>query len=133
MKSKIDDFLALDRSLKNSIDNQFLAEIAIGLWRLKNSILKDIPDTVEIKDKRTWKHLERLFDCLRSRDITIQDKTGEPYDPGMSLRVVSAEPRPDLSRELIIETITPTVFYRDDIIHAGEVIVGKPIKADTNN
>jgi hypothetical protein len=126
LKIKLDDLSALDASSKTCIDTDFLAEIAIGLWRLKRSLLLEIPTAIDIKTKRAWKHLERLFAHLESREITIQDKTGEPYDAGMSLRVVSAEQRTDLSRELIVETITPTVFCRENIIHAGEVIVGKP-------
>jgi hypothetical protein len=127
MKLKIDDLLSLDTGSKAGIDMDFLAEIAIGLWRLKRSLLLEIPGVADIKTKRSWKYLERLFSHLELREITIQDKTGEPYDPGMSLRVVSAEQRPDLNRELIVETITPTVFCRKNIIHAGEVIVGKPV------
>jgi uncharacterized protein YqfB (UPF0267 family) len=109
-----------------NIDSTFAAEIAIELWRLKQTLVHELPNSVDPQPMKTWKIMERLFSRLNAKDITIQDKTGEPYDPGMALRVVSAEPRAELLCPLIVETITPTVFHRGNIIHIGEVIVGKP-------
>ena len=126
LKIKSNKLFVMNTGSKAGINTDFLAEIAIGIWRLKRSLLREDLGSQDITTKRSWKFLERLLALLESRGIRIQDKTGEPYDVGMALRVVTAEERADLSRELIIETITPTVFCRENIIHAGEVIVGKP-------
>jgi uncharacterized protein YqfB (UPF0267 family) len=122
---------ALGGKSKNGVDQAFLKDIAIGLWRLKRAIETEYPNRAGLPATRTWKNLERQYAMLRAKGITIQDKTGEAYDPGMMLRVVSAEPRADLKREFIIETVTPTVLYQGNILHAGEVIIGKPACSGT--
>jgi hypothetical protein len=115
-----------DAGKKNGVDKALLAEIAIGLWRMKNSLLSESPASADVKTTRTWKHLQRLLARLERVDIRIQDKKGQPYDAGMALRIVSVEKRSDLHSQMIIETITPTVFHGDSILHAGEVVIGKP-------
>lgn len=111
---------------KNDIDTALLAEIAIGLWRLKNALISESSNSVALDTSRSWKHLQRLIDRLERAGIRIQDKNGEPYDAGMALRVVYVENRPDLKTPMIVETITPSVFHGDTILHAGEVIIGIP-------
>jgi len=125
----------LRNKIPTAIDLDCLAEIAIGLWRVQRSLKREFNDAGDLETKRTWKHLQRLLSVLNNKGIAIQDKTGELYDAGMSLRVVSAEEREDLERELIIETVTPTVFLGKNIIRAGEVVIGKPAsqKAPTPN
>lgn len=111
---------------KNSVDKSTLAVIAIGLWRMRNSLITESPCLVDLYATRTWKHLQRLLANLESVGIRIQDRNGEPYDAGMALRVVSVEKRADLKTEMIIETVTPTVFHGNTILHAAEVVIGKP-------
>jgi hypothetical protein len=115
------------KSVSTGIDLDFLAEIAISLWRVERALKKEFNEMGDLETKRTWKHLQRLLSTLNNQGLVIQDKTGEIYDEGMSLRVVSAEEREDLERKLIIETVTPTVFLRKNIIRAGEVVIGKPV------
>ena len=110
----------------NLVDTNLIANIAIGIWRIKNSLILEKLCSSELEETRTWKNLQRLINRLENAGIKIQDKNGEPYDAGMALRVVSVERRDDLKSAMIIEMITPTVFHHDTILHAGEVVIGKP-------
>jgi hypothetical protein len=115
-----------DAAKNNAIDKTLLAEIAIGLWRMRNSLVLETLSSSDVQATRTWKHLQRLLTRMERAGVRIQDKKGEPYDAGMALRVVSVEKRADLKSQMIIETLTPTVFHGDTLLHAGEVVIGKP-------
>lgn len=116
-----------------AVDAGFAGELAIGLWRLRRALAGDFATCTQLTETRTFKQLERLFTQLEGRGIVIQDRTGRSYDPGMHLRVVSAEPRADLQRPVILETISPTVLHRGAILHAGEVIIGTPAAKENEN
>jgi hypothetical protein len=112
-------------------DLRFLADISTGLWRLKQKMVK--PGTNEPLDdmKRPFRHLESVWDALTQAGITIQDHTGNPFDPGMSLKVIAYQPKPGLQREQVLETIKPTIYFKNKQIQMGEVIVGRPEKNET--
>ena len=121
-------FEKLTVSNSSVLSDDFIEELAISLWRMEKSLLAESGSNDLIEDSRTWKTLQRLLIRLQDKGLLISDHTGQIYDEGMALRVISSEERPDLNRNLIVETITPSVFLRGNLIHAGEVIVGKPIK-----
>lgn len=127
-KSTMIDATGLDVSAPK-IDKQFLmslAQIATNAWRAKSRMVD--PDTGEPKEemKRVFRHIEAIFEALKQIDMDIVDPTGQTYDSGMALKVVSFERTPGLSREEITETIKPTVKWRGGLIQMAEVIVGTP-------
>jgi hypothetical protein len=120
------DFLELAKDKSRILNDDFLGEVAISVWRLEKTLESGSDFESRPELVRSLKILQRLSARLQEKGVRISEQTGQPYDEGMALRVISSEKRSDLSRNLIVETITPSVFLRENLIHAGEVIVGLP-------
>src|SRR5262245_17764261 len=103
---------------------RLLADLATGVWRLRQRLPSpdDAPDAV----RRAARDVEALWRRLQEGGVQVIDHTGEPYDATKSLRVIAFEPAPQLAREQILETVKPTVYYNQDWIQTGEVVVGMP-------
>jgi hypothetical protein len=108
---------------------RILADVGTGLWRLKQRMLK--PGTTRPLDEmnRAYRHLESTWDVLVSAGVEVIDHTNTPFEIGMQVKVLAFEPRPGISRERIVETIKPSVYYRNELIQLGEVLVATPEKA----
>jgi hypothetical protein len=78
--------------------------------------------------RRAYRHLESTWDALAQAGVQIRDHTGEPVPEGgiYALKTIAFQPTPGLSRETAIETIKPTIYYKDQMIQMGEVIIGTP-------
>jgi len=107
---------------------RFIADIGTGIWRLKQKMVKPGTNQPIEEMQRPFRHLESVWDALTQEGAEIIDHTDKPFDPGMSLKVVSYQPTPGLGRERVIETIKPTIYFRGKPIQMGEVIVGRPEK-----
>jgi hypothetical protein len=105
-----------------NINENLLADLATGLWRLRRRFL-------DSADGRPLRDVDALLDRLREEGLEIQDHDGQVYDATQSLRVAAFQPMPDLKREVILETLKPTVYLRGERIQTGEVIVGVPALA----
>ncbi|MHB2149966.1 hypothetical protein ACX8XP_12980 [Calditrichota bacterium LG25] len=106
--------------------NQFLADLATGLWRLKQKMIKSGTNQPLESMNRAYRHLESIWDTVVQVGVDIKDHTGDLFDSGMSIKVLAFQPTEGLSREKIIETIKPSVYLKNKRIQMGEVIVGTP-------
>lgn len=111
----------------------FLADISTGLWRLRQKMVQPGADRSLEEMRRAFRDFESVWDTLTQAGIKIQDHTGTAYDPGMLLRVIAFQPTTGLSGEKVIETIKPTVYYKDNSIQIGQVIVGIPKTPDVED
>jgi hypothetical protein len=109
--------------------SSLLADLATGLWRLRRRFLD--PATAEPMDemRRAHRDVEALWQRLMEETIEIQDHTGHPYDPSLSLRVAAFQPTAGLEKDCVLETLKPTVYHHQQRIQVGEVIVGIPERA----
>ena len=105
-------------------------DVGTLVWRIQQrlSAAGKLPKELH----RVSRDLESTWDALTQRGIEIKDHTGKDYDAGMALRVITSQPVADLTRKQIIETLKPTIYYRDKIIQMGEVIVGIPEETETS-
>lgn len=104
-----------------------LANLATSLWRARKRILGDKGD-VPTDLKKILRPIDSAVDSLEKLGIRFVDHSGELYDPGMALKVISCQPRANISRPTIAETLKPSVFHLDKLIQQGDVIVNEPIK-----
>jgi hypothetical protein len=104
-----------------------LADIGTGLWRLKQKMLKPGGDQPLDEMRRPYRHVESVWDALIQGGVEIKDHTDTLFDDGMAVKVVSFQPMPGLGRDIIIETIKPTIYFKEKHIQMGEVIVGRPL------
>jgi len=110
------------------IHGRTLADLGTGLWRLRQRMVEPGTDRPLEGMQRAFRHLESAWDALTQAGVKIRDHTGEPVpDVGMyGLKVVAFQPTPGIGRRKVIETIRPTISYRDQVVQVGEVIVGTP-------
>ncbi len=109
---------------------RFLAEVGTGLWRLRQKMLQPGTDRPLEEMRRAYRHLESVWDVVAEAGIEIQDHTDSPFDAGMSLKVIAYQPTSGIERERVIETIKPTIYFKNRPIQMGEVIVGTPEKEE---
>jgi hypothetical protein len=107
---------------------RFINDLATGLWRLRRRIFDEETGEPRSEMKMLYRHFETTWDVLTNAGVEIQDHTGDAYDSGLSLKVLTFQPMPDLHREVVIETIKPSVYLNDQHIQTGEVIVGVPTR-----
>lgn len=118
----------IDEQQSNNVlekDYKKIAEVCTNLWRLRKGI--DANDGGNAASmRRMERYLDSVWQNLMELGYVIVDHTGEPYREGMVLSVLTYEPTPGITTEKVIETIKPSIFYRDLQIQIGEVIVGVP-------
>ena len=92
---------------------RFAIEMGTNFWRLQRRLIAQSEVLPEMK--RMARDLESMGDALQ--------QAGEYYDGHMALRVIAFQPTAGITREIITETIKPTIYRNDTIVQIGEVIV----------
>jgi len=69
-----------------------------------------------------------ILDTLEGLGLTLRDRESEAYDYGLPEKVVAAERSAQVSREVVLETIRPTLFFRNQLLKAGEIIIALPLE-----
>jgi hypothetical protein len=102
-----------------------MADIATSVWKAKGRMLDDAGEVREDM-KRVYRHIESALDTLSAIGVELKDHTGSAFDYGLPLKVVTTQDTPGITRETVLETLRPTVFWQKQIIQMGEVVVGTP-------
>jgi len=105
------------------INKTFLAEVSVGAWRLKKKMTDSKTGEPLDEMSRAYRHLESVFITLNNEGIEIQDHDGQPFDAGLSLKVLTYQPVPNIDKEFVYDTIKPSVYLKGERILMGEVIV----------
>ena len=105
---------------------EMLAEVATGLWRLRQRMVEPDSGRPLEEMRRAFRHLESVWDALAAAGVEIQDHTGTPFHTGLALDVLAFQPTAGVERERVIETIKPSVYFKGRAIQMGQVIVGTP-------
>jgi hypothetical protein len=104
-----------------------LAIIATNTWRAERRILN--PETREPKEGMQLIHrdINAIREVLEKQlGLEIKDPIGQTYDSGSALNVVASEPMAGINKDIIKETIKPTILWNGQFLQIGEVIVGTP-------
>ncbi len=110
-------------SVDQVINKDFLAEISVGAWRLKKKMIDTKTGEPLNEMSRAYRHLESVFITLKNEGIEIQDHDGQSFDAGLSLKVLTYQPLPNIEKEYVYDTIKPSVYLNGERILMGEVIV----------
>jgi hypothetical protein len=104
----------------------FFADMGTALWRLRQKMVQPGTDQPLEEMRRAYRHFEAAWDLLGQTGVAIQDHTDQLFDSGMDLNVLTFQPMPNLKCEIVVETMRPTIYYKERVIQRGEVIVGTP-------
>jgi hypothetical protein len=114
--------------VQQQVDGLTLAfcEIAIHAWRANRRMRDRHSGEVKEEHKATFRSVEGIMKTLESVGFTLRDREGEAYDFGLPEKVIASEKRPGIIREVVAETIRPSVFFNDHLIRPGEIIIAGP-------
>jgi len=107
-----------------------LAVVVTNAWKARAKMMDG--DTGEPREemRRVYRHIESIFDAFHQMGLQVKDHTGEQFDYGLPLTVITTQPTPGLARERVIETIKPTIYWKETIIQTGEVVIATPISSE---
>lgn len=105
---------------------------ALGIWRALRKLDQGAGplSAVELRQVRRQVHASRQ--ALADDGLEIQEHDGAPFDSGLSLEVLVFEEQPGLTREVVLETVRPSIYFRGERIQMGQVIVGRPAPEDAS-
>jgi hypothetical protein len=108
--------------LELSISLKAACELSVECWRLRR--LSEL--TKDANTLGALRHAVRhMTEMLEKLDIQVVDLTGRAYDAGMVQEVI--EMRQDVemadSRAMVEETVAPTITWRGQVVHRGQIIV----------
>lgn len=101
--------------------------VGTAIWKLEGRMLD--AETGETKEeyRRVWRHVEAIKDALAGAGVDVVDWTGKRYDEGLPLKVVAEEERAGTTEAEIVETLLPTIRFRNTVqLQQGEVVVSRP-------
>ena len=103
------------------------------LWRLE-TVVND-PENGEMKTELSSQEMRKIANALEAikqsigeLGIRIKDRCNEDFHPGLPDQVVTEEPREGISKERIIRTIRPTIFWNQTMVQRGEIDIAVPTK-----
>ncbi len=101
--------------------------LATQVWRAFGKTID--PATGQPRDemKRVHRHIAGALDVLKQMGLTINDWVNQPYDAGLPVKVLAFQPAPGVVRDTILETVRPTVMWKNRLVQLGEVVVGTPV------
>lgn len=102
-----------------------LADIATNVWKAKAKMLDSSGETRE-EMKRVYRHVEGVLESFKEIGLEVKDHTGDAFDYGLPLNVVTTQPTQGITKESVIETIKPTVYWQKQILQRGEVVIATP-------
>lgn len=100
-----------------------ISSLAIELWRLE----KRIDKAKSSIDSSITDQIQRIKDIFRKQEIEICEHTGADYNDGMSIKALHFEEVDNVpvGKMKVIETVKPSIYFKEKIISHGEVLVGK--------
>jgi|GEM_PF-6982944 len=108
-------------------------DLANAAWALQRKSSDPITNERKEEFRPIARHIDQLSECLEEFGVKIQNHTHDPFDSGQSLEVIAFQPTAGISRDVVIETIRPTVYLKGIRIQMGQVIVATPEQVQEAN
>ncbi len=104
-------------------------EIAIHAWRMQRRMTDRVSKEVRDEHKAMHRSVAGILETLTGMGFSLRDREGEFYDYGLPEKVVAAEKRAGISREMVAETIRPSILFGDQLVKPGEIVIAVPEEA----
>jgi len=108
-----------------------LVAIANSYFRSRKKMLDPTTGEPHEAMSRVYKDVERIGRHLEEMGFKIQNHTGDAYDDGQPMKVITSNPRPEATRKYVLETLLPTIYWNDKIIQHGEIEIAVPTASTT--
>jgi hypothetical protein len=109
-----------------------IAGLATQVWRARNRVIDPATGEPREEMRRVHRHVEGAYEVFAQMGVVIKDWLNQPYDAGLPVKVLTFQPEPELQRDTVLETVRPTVIWKDQLLQLGEVIVGIPKSLEEN-
>lgn len=106
-------------------DERALATAATSLWRAQRKLAQPA-QAGAAEARQAGRYLSRCGDALGDVGLVVRGHDGEAFHPGRSLEVLGYRNDPSSEGETVLETVRPSVYFNDQRIQMGQVIVGSP-------
>src|SRR5260370_33600158 len=103
-----------------------MTNVATNIWKARVKMLVAASGEVREEMKRVYRHVEAALEGMLEMGLEVKDHTGDAFDYGLPLKVITAQPTPGITRESVIETIKPTIYWQQRLIQIGEVVIATP-------
>jgi hypothetical protein len=100
-----------------------LAEMATDVWRIEKRLENIKPHISESQVKSFENSIIRLKRVLSKSDIEILDYSGQKYNQGLNVDILTVEKDPSVFTPYIREMVEPAILCRGTIIKRGKIIV----------
>lgn len=107
-----------------------LVDVANNAWKARGRLVGSGQGEQPPEFRRLERNIDAIIDSLATIEIVAQDHTGERFDFGLPIRVVASQPQPGIDRDVVTETIKPTVTFRGKILQRGEVVIATPVSEE---
>jgi hypothetical protein len=113
------------------LDITSMIDLAIEIWRLQER-LKKMSLSLGKDDAASVFAGEKIRDIFSQIGIEIRDFTGQPYNEGMSLDVLTSDypVGENPPHRIVQETISPAVYFDGKLVKMSQVIIGKGADPD---
>lgn len=108
-----------------------ILDLAIEVWRLQERV-KKLSAAMGKEDAASVFAAEKIRDIFSQVGMEIRDLTGQPYNEGMSLDVLTRDypVGENPQHKIIQETITPAIYLDGKLEKISQVIIGKAVDPD---
>jgi hypothetical protein len=103
-----------------------LADVATHAWKAQVRLQLWPADEPSAERRRLQRNIDAIVLSLREFGVHIKDHTGESYDYGQAIKVIAAQPQAGIEREVVTETIRPSVLWGEHLLQRGEVVIATP-------
>jgi len=100
-----------------------VVDLAVEVWRINNRVMKAGSGLTDIQKRGLESSLQKFTKFLDRYSIEIVDHTGEKYNEGMNVDVLSFEKDENIKTPIIKETIEPSIICKGHVVKRGKIIV----------
>lgn len=105
---------------------ELLTGLGTNVWRLRQRMLEPGASRPREQFRREYREVEAIWDMLAAAGMEIRDHAGQPFDPGLAIKVATYQPTAGIRRQRVAETIKPSIFLHGRHVQMAEVIVATP-------
>ena len=103
-----------------------IVDLANVAWALQRKSCDPVTNERKEEFRPIARHIDQLSEYLEEFGVKIQNHTNELFDSGQSLEVIAFQPTAGISRDVVVETIRPTVYIKGIRIQMGQIVVATP-------